>query len=184
MSYMEPYDMSEDYPDFHAVVTIQVCELVDAGWLDLSKPEWAFPRYSDPQHEKLCKKIIDHFYFREIGLVPPGVWKHEFLRKMNEIMPKYIALYRVLDENPNLIGASSEWYKGRIINSEFPQTQLSGSNGDYASSGHDTEYERIRQDDIIELAERLKSYDDVDLMIINEIEPLFSCLYAVNVNAY
>lgn len=184
MAYIEDYELSDDYPDYHAVVSIQVCELVDAGWLDLESDEWAFPSYSEEQHEKLCDKIIAHFWFREIGLVPPGVWKREFLRKMNEIMPKYIVLYKTLAENPNLIGANSEWYKGRSIDSEFPQTQLSGNNGDYASSGHDSEYERIRQMDILELAEKLKSYDDVDLMIINEIEPLFSSLYTVNVNAY
>ena len=93
-------------------------------------------------------------------------------------------MYKYLDEYPELLGATSEYYKSRNIYSDFPQTQLNGTNGDYASSGNDMEFERLRQMDILDLAERLRSYDDVDVLIIEEIEPLFSCLLTVNVNAY
>lgn len=172
-------------PDFHAVVSIQLCELIDADFFDLSREDWDFgPKYSEEQHKKLCDKITAHFFYREIALTPPGVWKHEFLRKMNEIMPKYMPLYKAIEESPELIGASSEYYKSRNIFSDFPQVQLSGKNGDYASAGNDTQYERIHQLDTLELAEKLKEYQDVDALIIEEIEPLFSCLFTVNVNAF
>lgn len=171
-------------PDFFSVTSVQLGELYDDGWFDLTDDSWYFPRYSDEQHKRLCTKILEHFYYRDIALVPPGLWKREFLRKMNEVMPKYIPMYRYLNEYPELFGANSEYYKSRNIYSDFPQTQLNGANGDYASSGNDMEFERLRQMDILELAERLKSYDDVDLLIIDEIEPLFSCLLTVNVNAY
>ena len=108
----------------------------------------------------------------------------EFLRTMYEIMPKYIPLYKILDESPQLLGAESDYYKARNIYSDFPQTQLNGQNGDYASSGNDTEYERIRQLNIMDIAERIKGYDDVDKLIINEIEGLFSCLFTVSINGY
>lgn len=179
------FDESCDKPDYHAVNTIQLCELINADFFDLTREDWDFgPKYNKEQHAKLCDKITKHFYYREIALTPPGIWKHEFLRTMNEIMPKYIPLYKMLAEEPTLFNADSEYYKSRNIYSNFPQTQLNGTNGDYASTGTDMEFERIKQGNIIDLMEKLKTYRDVDLMVIDEIEPLFSCLYTINVNAF
>ncbi len=171
-------------PDYHAIVTIQLCELIDADFFDLEREDWDFgPKYTDEQHAQLCKKIVDHYYYREIALVPPGRWKREFLRTMNEIMPKYMPLYKAIDDGL-AIGSESEYYKARNIFSDFPQTALAGENQDYASTGNDTEYERIKYLDPIELERRLREYYDVDLAIIHEIEPLFSCLLSLNVNGY
>ena len=171
-------------PDFHSVVTIQLCELADAGFFDLSREDWDFnPKYSPEQHEQLCRKITQHYWFREIALIPPGIWKVEFLRKLNEIMPKYMPLYKALDDGTQL-GTESEYYKSRNIFSDFPQTSLRGDVQDYASTGNDVEYERIKQIDPIELQDRLKNYDDVDAAIINELESLFSCLLTVNINGW
>ena len=103
---------------------------------------------------------------------------------MREIMPKYVLLYKLLEQTPELYGGVSEWYKGRVIFSDFPQTQLSGDNGDYASSGNDREFQRIHQADFIETAERVRDYSDVDMMVIDDMSSLFSCLFTVNVNAY
>ena len=181
-----PFDFDPECnrPDYHAVVSIQLCELIDAGFFDLTRVDWDFgPKYSAEQHAQLCKKITDHYYFREIALTPPGVWKREFLRKLNEIMPKYMILYKNADDGV-LLGTESEYYKSRNIFSDFPQTSLAGNNQDYASTGNDTEYERIKQLDPIEIAERLRAYDDVDLMVIKEIEPLFSCMFTVNINGF
>lgn len=173
-----------NFRDYHAVVSIKLCELTEAGFFDLTREDWDFnPKYSAEQHAQLCSKITQHFWFREIALVPPGIWKIEFLRKMNEIMPKYMALYKSLDDGIEL-GTESEYYKSRNIFSDFPQTALSGENQDYASTGNDVEYEKIRQLDPIELADKLEKYNDVDLAIINEIEPLFSCLLTVNINGF
>lgn len=187
MDNIEPYDFDDvcNKPDYHAVNTIQLCELIEGDFFDLTRSDWDFgPKYSAEQHAKLCSKITDHFYYREIALTPPGIWKHEFLRTMNEIMPKYMYLYKMLEEEPSLFNADSEYYKSRNIYSDFPQTQLNGENGDYASSGNDLQFERIKQMNILDLVERLKNYRDVDLMIIDEIEPLFSCLFTINVNAF
>lgn len=171
------------HPDYHAIVSVQICDLSNDGFFDLSRSDWDFQKYTTDQHARLCRKITEHFWFREIALIPPGRWKHEFLRTMNEIMPKYIYFYKALDSGMNL-GSSSEFYKSRNIFSDFPQTNLAGDNQDYASTGNDVEYERIKYEDIIELAARLKDYNDVDRAIIDEIEPLFSCLFSLNVNGY
>lgn len=179
------YDFdSSGYHDFHAVVTIKLCELAEAGFFDLTRSDWDFgPKYSAEQHAQLCKKITDHYWYREIALVPPGIWKREFLRKLNEIMPKYMDWYKALDDGV-LVGTESEYYKSRNIFSDFPQTALQGNNQDYASTGNDVEYERIKQLDPLEMANRLKLYDDVDLAIINELESMFSCLLSINMNGY
>lgn len=183
---IKPYEpvAPEEYRDFHAVVSIQLCELAEGGFFDLSRPDWDFgPKYSAEQHAQLCRKITDHYWNREIALVPPGVWKHEFLRKLNEIMPKYMAWYKTIDDNV-LLGTESEYYKSRNIFSDFPQTSLRGDNQDYASTGNDVEYERIRQLDPLELGDRLSRYNDVDLAIVLELESLFSCLFIVNLNGF
>lgn len=178
---IEPY---EPEPDYHAVVTIQLCELVEDGFCDEHLTGWEWPSYSAEQDTRLREKLVDHYWYREISLVPPGIWMHEFVRRMREIMPKYIPLYKLMAESPELYGGSSEWYKGRDIFSDFPQTQLSGDNGDYASSGNDREFQRIRQGDVIDTAKRLTDYNDVDLMIVNDMSPLFSCLFTVNTNSF
>ena len=71
-----------------------------------------------------------------------------------------------------------------IVQNIRPQTQLNGSNGDYASTGNDMEFERIRQEDIMGIAERLRDYDDAYLQVIEELSPLFSPLFTANVNAW
>lgn len=167
-----------------SVTTVTLGELYEDGWFDLTSSEWDFPKYNDEQHSRLCKKILNHYYTREIGVIPPGLWKREFLRKLDEIMPKYIMLYKDLDNyGVNGLNATDEGYKSRNIVSDFPQTQLAG-NEDYASMGTDHEYERVHKGTILDTYERLKDYNDVDLAIINDLDSLFSCLITVNINAW
>lgn len=178
------FDSECNVPDYHAVTTIQICELADCGFFDLTRSDWDFgPKFSDEQHAKLCDKITKHYWMREIAIVPPGLWKNEFLRFMNEIMPKYIPWYKLIADGM-AVGQTSEYYKSRNIFSDFPQTALAGRNQDYASTGNDTEYERINTADPIEIAKRIREYDDVDASIIKEIEPLFSCIFTLNINAW
>ena len=45
-------DLTAEPPDFHAVMTIQICELAEAGWFDLTDSSWDFgPKYSEEQHK-------------------------------------------------------------------------------------------------------------------------------------
>lgn len=174
----EKYDQ-----EYYSVMSVTLGELVEDGIVDLSDESWEFPRYSDAQHEQLCRKITNRFYERDIGVLPVLSWKREFLRKLDEIMPKYIPLYKKLDERGDNVNATDEWYKSRNVVSDFPQTQLSG-NEDYASMGTDHEYERLHDGTVIDLAERLRAYDHVDVMILDELEPLFSSLFTVSLNCW
>lgn len=53
--------------------------------------------YKEVYRETLNKKILDHYYFREIGLETPAMFKMFLNRKMNEIMPFYNQLYKSAD---------------------------------------------------------------------------------------
>lgn len=174
-----PYINSE----YHSVFSIQLCELINDGWIDFSTEEWDFDYYNEEQRNRFWKKFTRRFYWREIGITPPGQWKWELLRKLDEIMPKYKPIYKMLDEGQNILQHYGEYGKSRNIFSEFPQTQL-GGNEDYASNGTDREHEEIYLGDWIDQLAKIKNYNDVDVMILNEMETMFSCMFTVNVNGY
>lgn len=52
-----------------------------------------FPIFEEGYEVGLEKKIIDHFYFREIGYETYGLWQNRLRMKLNEIMPYYNKLY-------------------------------------------------------------------------------------------
>ena len=172
----------EEMHEFHDATSVQLGELVEAGWFDMTdKVTWHWPQYDDAQDARLRDKIVNRFWDRAIGVLPPGLWKRRFIELMNEIMPKYVLMYSVLNEDGNVAGHEGEWYKSRNIFSDFPQTQL-GGNSDYASTGNDTEYERIKRADVLDTLERLKDYRDVDVLVLDDLEQIFSCLISVSVN--
>lgn len=179
---IEPFPEYVQRPDFHSVVTIQLCELIECGWFDPTADDWKWDAYNDAQYERVCEKFVNRYYFAEISLVPPGVWKREYLRKFNELMPKYKLLYQRLDSGLNPLQSESEYMKRRDIFSEFPQTMLSG-NSDYASTGTDTEYDRVKEGNAVDALERFKdAYNDIDVMLLDELNCLFSQLYIVSAN--
>lgn len=64
--------------------------------------DFDFPIFNENHKEELCKKILLHYYFREIGFETIGNWKIRLQMKMNEIMPYYNQLYKALDEEFSL----------------------------------------------------------------------------------
>ena len=179
---LPPY---EPTPDFHAVDTITLGELIYEHVIDLRAADMDFDAYDDEQKERLISKIEGRYYWREISILPIKRWKWEYVRVLNEIMPKYKLLYKRLSEGANPLAEGSSYGKSRDIYSDFPQTQLSG-NSDYASTGHDREYEDVREGDFVNRAIGFaREYKDVDAMILYELEKLFSPLATVGaINAY
>lgn len=175
----------EEYtqPEYHAVYSIQLCELINDGWIDFDDESWDFDYYDEAQRNRLWYKFKRRFYWREIGIMPPGQWKWELLRKLDEIMPKYKPIYKMLDDGQNIFQHYGEYGKSRNIYSDFPQTML-GGNEDYASNGTDREHEEIYLGDWMEQMQKLKDYDDVDIAILKELESMFCCMFTVNVNGY
>lgn len=83
-------------------VTVELRELVENG-VDMWNFEYPVPAATVTYNGKTAKvpfdkkgleqKIIDHYYFRQIGSETPGRWLHQFRTRMREIMPYYVQLY-------------------------------------------------------------------------------------------
>lgn len=175
----EPYDS----PEYHAAYSIQLCELINSGWIDFNNESWDFDYYDVEQRNRLWKKFERRFYYREIGIMPPGIWKWELLRKLDEIMPKYKPAYEALANGQDILQKYGEYGKSRNVFSDFPQTLL-GGNQDYASNATDREHEEIYVGEWMEQIAKLKNYDDIDVIILKELEGMFSVMFTVSINGY
>ena len=185
MPTIEPYRMCDSVPDFHSVESIQLGELINGGLFDWRNDvglRW--DAYSEEQYERVCTKFVNRFFYREIGIVPYGQWILAYVRKMNEIMPKYKPFYKNIEEGADILATEDTYGKSRDLFSDFPATMLSG-NEDYASNGTDRQYENVHQGDFMEkLIEAKERYNDIDVMILEECETLFSCFMTVSVNGF
>lgn len=170
--------------DYHSAATISFGELADAGFIDWDAPEWQWDAYDDAQRSRLQAKIEARFWFRDIGVLPWARWRQMFVRKLNEIMPKYKLMYKKLnDEATDLFRVSDSYGKSRDVYSDFPASLLNGENEDYASHGSDHEHEDVVDADTYErLMAIAREYTDIDVMILDELDVLFSGLMTVNFN--
>ena len=64
--------------------------VIEKSWNKIFKK---FPIFDETYRETLCKKILMHYYTREISAETVGLWKLWLNTKMNEIMPYYNQLY-------------------------------------------------------------------------------------------
>lgn len=63
---------------------------------------FGFPIFDENYRQVLCRKILKHYYTREIAHETVGRWKLAMNAKLNEIMPYYNQLYKseLLEFNP------------------------------------------------------------------------------------
>lgn len=194
MNNIPPYDPEEgynDYSDFHAVFTIQMGELIRDGLIDFNDGTWdtqlngqPIKWYSEEQKQRFYAKMEQYYYYREIGELPYLRWKGDLLAKIALLMPKYYMLYELLDRGIDPMQEYDDYGKSRNIYSDFPQTMLSG-NEDYASTGNDNQYERIRQGSFVEKYEAIiNDYDDVDFALLKELDTHWYCLLTSNINGF
>ena len=64
--------------------------VIDKSWNKIFKN---FPIFDEKYREVLCKKILNHYYTREICAETVSLWKFWLNQKMDEIMPYYNKLY-------------------------------------------------------------------------------------------
>ena len=97
--------------------------------------DFDFPIFDEAYRDVLCRKILYHFYTREIGFETYGLWKLKLKTKLNEIMPYYNQLYNseLIEFNPmydvNYTRSGSE----SLSTSESVATSLSSSEHTSAS---------------------------------------------------
>ncbi len=86
--------------------------------------------------EKLAKKIVDHYYMREIGFETPELFEHYAKSTMNEIMEEYLLkIYsKFLEYDPLSSVDYTEEYT-RTIESESESQGNSNSNSSNNASG-------------------------------------------------
>lgn len=73
-----------------ATYTTELRRLIENGF-DLGLDD--YPIFDEEYRAVLNKKIIDHYYFCEIGFETAGLFKFQLNTKMREIMPYYNKLY-------------------------------------------------------------------------------------------
>lgn len=132
-----------------SVYTTQLRWIVENGY-DLGMTD--YPIFDESHREELNKKIIDHYYLREIGFETVGLFKRYLNVRLNEIMPYYNELYKTIDVEYDIInttditethtrdnqktqdvtsdnsGSSSTNAKGKNVESDTPQGLLSIDN--------------------------------------------------------
>lgn len=152
-------------------MTITLGEWHELGFYrPLEDESWRFDAYSDEQYTRLCTKFLNRYYDREVSITVPSRWKRAYLRKLNEIMPKYKLLYARVGQGLNPLQESRDREKSRDIFSDFPETMLSG-NSDYASTGNDREADTMHEGGATDKAAQFaREYVDVDAMILDELE--------------
>lgn len=77
-----------------------VNQILDSSWDKIFDNE--FPIYDESYRKVLCKKILKHYYMREIGAETVGLWTMWLNERMELIMPYYNQLYEsaLLKFNP------------------------------------------------------------------------------------
>ena len=88
--------------------------------------DFDFPIFDENYRNVLERKILLHFYTREIGFETVGLWKLKLKMKLNEIMPYYNKLY-----NSELIEFNPLYTVNKTIHR--------GGDGTQENSGKDTD---------------------------------------------
>lgn len=162
-----------------------ICDLytrneVESWFKDYNITDYLLPEFAQLvtntgvwSKDKLAKKIVDHYYMREIAYETPALFKHYAKVKMQEIMERYLMIIytncieydpfesvdfhitesRSINSNTQNSGTSSTTTSssgsGLQVNSNTPQGQISKASilaGDYATSTGASESEASGSD--------------------------------------
>lgn len=102
----------------------------------------SYPIYDEAHRSELNRKIIDHYYMREIGAETAGLFKLYMRRTMQEIMPYYNALYEARDQ---ITDPMSGYEKNRTESWEIDNTE-DWSNENQSTSSSTNENENVYSD--------------------------------------
>ena len=188
------------FPNDSEHVTIELREVVkDSDIFDRCDP---FPIWDEDHRGELEKKIIEHYYFRQINFETVGRFKFYLNVRLREIMPRYNKLYKTTIykynpiENYTMEEGSTDKRNGNVdtLNklSDTPQGELTNLiEGKYVSSathssdkteGKD-EHSAWRHGNIgvtttqQMIEQERKVTIDLDMMIIEDLKDLFLGVY-------
>lgn len=110
--------------------TIQLRNLIESGYQVF---DFDYPIFDPLYKPVLEQKIVDWYYFREIGLETPAQFKHFLKSKLNVIMPYYNQWYA-----SNKVFETYDPYKNKNVTTTDTRTSTSEGNGTSESSGNST----------------------------------------------
>lgn len=128
------FDMSKGY----GVVE----DILDQTWDKVF--DFDFPLFDNSYKKVLCKKILRHYYTREIGFETVGLWKLKLFTKMQEIMPYYNKLYEseTYKYNPMYDADYTKTHEGEDKGSHLENNSRVGNASDeYNKSGNNSKNE-------------------------------------------
>ena len=100
-----------------------------------------YPIFDEKYRPILEQKIIDHYYFREIGLETVGQFRHFLKDKMNRIMPYYNQLYgseHLITKDDYMINLNTKEKHTRTVANENTGESTSESTGTNTSTSEGT----------------------------------------------
>lgn len=177
--YMNP--AGDIFRDYHAVNTIQLCELMNGGFdllFDYNKGNSDIDRVVE-----LAKR---HYWYREIS-GSPWNFKQDFNRIIGEEMNRLKPMYDILHgAELNIRSGGSVEHKQRDIHSDYPQSQIKTNGQDYASTADDQEFIDNTTIGDLEAFERftdlLDRFDSLDMRIVNALSVCFNPFMTSHVN--
>lgn len=122
--------------------TIRLCDIVE-NFVENSENSiepfnlWNFdyPSYYQGDEKKAFEqKVIDHFYFREIGFETVGRFHHYFKSKVREIMPYYIQLYK----SQELMQSIEDPFGNVNVTEKWTETRTGTSSGTTSDTSEST----------------------------------------------
>lgn len=174
---LESFTPSSVVPDWHDTQTIQLGELMDAGFDPFGHTQWTEAGwYSTEVRERIENKIALRYRYYELAITPPGKWRDMLTAHALMVVPKYTPFYKALDNGGDISREGDRWLKNRSVYSDFPATQLDAGLHDYASNGTDFQQEEITQGDLMNRLQRLTDYQDIDARLVEEFHTFFSQL--------
>lgn len=192
--------MKKIVPNDSEHVTMQLREVVkDCDIFDRCDP---FPIWDECHRGELEKKIIEHYYFREIGFETVGKFKFMLNVRLREIMPRMIEIYRTTlfnynpIENYNMeeqgndkrtaqtesVGKFSETPQGRVEDVIEGRYLTNANHGTDQSEGREDHYFTRHGNIGVTTTQQMIEQErniiiDVDMMIISELKDLFIGVY-------
>lgn len=110
-----------------AKYTIELGTLINSGF-DIGLTDYPIPSFADEAwRDALNKKIIAHYLYREICCTPPERFRHFLNITMNEVMPKIIPIYEVLNA-------------GYQYNPGYSESKAGSDNGENTSKDNSNSY--------------------------------------------
>ena len=188
--------MKKLIPNDSERVTMELREVVkDCDIFDRCDP---FPIWDEAHRGELEKKIIEHYYFRQIGFETVGRFKFKLNVRLREIMPRINQLYKTTlfkynpIENYNMEEQGTDKRKADSESvgkyADTPGGELDGlledkyltnaTHGTDKSSGEENHYFTRHGNIGVTTTQQMieqerKIIIDLDLMIIDELKDLF-----------